>query len=156
MNHQFQPVVQTWRGRLRQYLFVLAIIVSQYPATGIAEDTLGARLAAAERYASSIDFDHWYEEFLGFELRKLDDRQRIGALKLIKEELRPQTVRNIIVNAMVQVYTAEELNALADFYATPLGRSALQKMPQAYKVMAPAIEQEVSRAFAAIRMRTAK
>ena len=55
----------------------------------------------------------------------------------------------------VQVYTAPELNALADFYATPLGRSALQKMPQAYKVMSPAMEQEVNRAFAAVRARTA-
>jgi hypothetical protein len=56
---------------------------------------------------------------------------------------------------MVQVMTAAELSALADFYATPLGRSALQKVPQAHKVMKPVIEQEVSRAIAAIRRRTA-
>ena len=141
--------------KLRLCSVAVVLVVALHPTSGLAQDDLGARLAAAERYVNSIDLDEWYDEFLGFELRKLDARTRARALELFKQELAPATVRNIIVNVMVQVYTAGELNALADFYATPAGRSALQKWPQAYKVMAPVIEQEVNRAVAAIQRRTA-
>src|SRR4029453_13506037 len=49
--------------------------------------------------------------------------------------------RNLAVNSMVLTFTTEELNALADFYGSPMGRSILKKMPAYMGALMPAMEQ---------------
>ena len=153
MIRRFIPSDAIW---FAAWCVALVTIIGVFTTSGVAEDDLGARIAAAERYANSVDFDQWFDEIVGAELANLDGRQRSQALRQLKQELSPQTIRNIVVNAMVQVMTAAELNALADFYSTPLGRSALRKVPQAYNAMSSALEIEVVRAIAAIRDKAAR
>ncbi|UOO77625.1 DUF2059 domain-containing protein [Neisseria sp. Dent CA1/247] len=61
-----------------------------------------------------------------------EDIQRLNA-----PELRAQ-VRNISVESMQKIYTQEEVDAMVNFYGSPIGRSINAKMPQYFQaVMTP-------------------
>ncbi len=110
------------------------------------QDTLGNRLAAAERYAEVFDFDRQMklaieEMSLNYSL-EVRPHFREFMIKIINTD----KLRNLAVNSMVQVFTSEELNTLADFYGSPIGHSILQKFPEYMAAFMPAMQQELLRA----------
>jgi hypothetical protein len=48
------------------------------------------------------------------------------------------------ISAMVDLFEAGELEALAAFVATPHGRSALGKLPAPGAILAPIVERQIS------------
>jgi hypothetical protein len=55
-----------------------------------------------------------------------------------------------MLNAMVKNFTADELNALADFYGSPVGKSAMAKFPGYLGDVMPGLLAEMRRAGAEI------
>jgi hypothetical protein len=47
---------------------------------------------------------------------------------------------------LVKYFTPDELEALADFYGSPVGKSAMQKFPSYMAAMMPTLEREIRRA----------
>ena len=85
------------------------------PATAPrAQDSIERRLAAAHRYAMVADIPNL-----------IDGMARQMAM----------------VDAMVNHFTSAELEALAGFYGTPLGKSILRKMPEYMGEVMPAINE---------------
>ncbi len=66
----------------------------------------------------------------------------------------PHPVRHIaaltkaMIDSMVKHFTTEELKALADFYGSPVGKSAMQKFGAYMADIMPAIEAEIMKAQA--------
>ena len=52
-----------------------------------------------------------------------------------------------VVSSMVRHFTVRELNALADFYGSPEGRSAMNKFGAYMADVMPVIQQEMERAM---------
>lgn len=48
----------------------------------------------------------------------------------LQKELRAEDVIELLVPLYAKYYTAEDLRAINDFYATPAGKRLLEKMPQ--------------------------
>lgn len=66
------------------------------------------------------------EVMVGEEMAK-----KVMATFLVKIEGRIEEFRGIVVNAMDELYTEEEINALHAFYSTEMGRAVLNKFQQA-------------------------
>lgn len=116
-----------------------------------AQDSLGNRLMAAERYADTFDFKKIIEASIIEAAKNYPKEQRGTFIRSMSQGVDPQRLRSFAVNAMTQVFTLEELNALADFYGSPVGRSMLRKFPKYMGMIAPFINQELSRAAKARR-----
>jgi hypothetical protein len=54
---------------------------------------------------------------------------------------------------MVKIFTAQELNALADFYGSPVGKSAMGKFGIYMAEVMPALQQELIQAMGQARTR---
>lgn len=116
-----------------------------------AQDTLGNRMLAAERYANTFDFKKILEASIIEMAKNYPKEQRGSFIRSMSQGVDPLRLRNFAVNAMTQVFTLEELNALADFYGSPVGRSMLSKFPKYMGMIAPFITQELNSAAKARR-----
>ena len=52
------------------------------------------------------------------------------------------------MDAMVKNFTTDELKALADFYGSPIGKSAMQKVGAYMADIMPAVQAEIMKAAA--------
>ncbi len=66
----------------------------------------------------------------------------------MKNHVRIQMFSEAMQAAMVKHFTAAELNALADFYGSPVGKSAMAKFPAYMGDLTPLITAEMQRAVA--------
>lgn len=61
-------------------------------------------------------------------------------------EVNTDTLEAAMRRSLVRNFTAPELNALAEFYGSPEGRSVMSKLPAYTADVMPAIQQEIIRA----------
>ena len=115
-----------------------------------AEDAVGTRLAAAERYIHVVDVQAMTENLLAGMVQKFPIEKRDALLKRFSREVRRSRLESILVNAMVQVYGSDELNAAADFYSSPQGQAILRKSSQFINAAMPAMEAEMDRILQAM------
>ena len=80
--------------------------------------------------------------------RSQDPQHAEQAAVLIKKHVRADVLASVMLNAMVKNFTADELNALADFYGSPVGKSAMAKFPSYMGDVMPGILAEMRRAAA--------
>jgi hypothetical protein len=66
--------------------------------------------------------------------------------KALTSELNVAAVTNGMMQGLVKYFTTDELKALADFYGSPVGKSAMKKFPSYMAELMPTIEREVRRA----------
>ena len=105
---------------------------------------MGNRLAAAERYADTLDFDSMFKNMVNEMVKNLPANE---GQKLVEtmNTFNFSGMRNIAVTSMVQSFNAKELNALDNFYGNPLGRSIMKKFPVYYATINPAIQQRMAK-----------
>lgn len=131
-------------------IIISAILILQAPSVR-AQDSIHTRTVAAERYAGTFDFKSMWNG-MALEMAKtrpVESRQKF--IQLMMRAIDPDRVTQILVNVMVQGFNTEELNALADFYGTPVGQSILRKAPRTMAAIQPLMEREFRRAAADIR-----
>jgi hypothetical protein len=63
------------------------------------------------------------------------------------DELRYDTLRTAMIDAMANTFTVEEIEALTQFYSTPEGRSVMEKMSSYMAKLQPVIMKEVQRSM---------
>ena len=84
------------------------------------------------------------------EQRARFDRTMAEQSATMREFMAPERLRPIWRDVYTEEFTAEEVQALADFYSSPTGRSILRKMPvatgRAMRAMQPMIEETVQQA----------
>ena len=119
------------------------VIVSSAPALSMS-DTQVNRLAQAQRYAQLYDLKSMLIDLVT--ASPAGEQQRAEALQRISK-LDAERLRAVLTAAMVQVFTADELAASADFYETPVGRSIMSKLTKFNLAITPGITEELERAF---------
>jgi hypothetical protein len=131
--------------RLSTLLSVLLLLGSFAAHAGDTADTRAAREAAAERYLATIDYKTLFAGMVGASSSTLTDEQRAQVDELVKH-VRIDYLQGVQGAAMVKTFTADELNALADFYGSPAGKSAMAKLGPYMKDVMPLIMAEMKRA----------
>jgi len=74
--------------------------------------------------------------------------QREQFQKLMTSQLDIAALTKTMIDSMVKHFTTEELKALADFYGSPVGKSAMQKFGAYMADIMPAMEAEIMKAQA--------
>lgn len=118
-----------------------AFFVVALPATAPrAQDSIERRLAAAHRYAMVADIPNLIDGMARQIAMNFPPGERpsfiafMVGLDIVRLEV-------AMVDAMVNHFTSAELEALAGFYGTPLGKSILRKMPAYMGEVMPAINE---------------
>lgn len=129
--------------------FVSAVIVLVVCGSVSAQDTLADRRVAAARLMSVVPMSQMLEDSFAVIAKKFPQDKRAGIIAKMKQNVRVDVVERIATDSMVKTFTAEELNALADFYGSKPGRSATQKFGiyMMGPVILPAIQVEIQRAL---------
>jgi len=104
----------------------------------------GDRQAAAEAYARVVDYPLLIEKAATQRAAELPASEREAFIEFTIEEVDFEMTRFYAVIAMVDLFDASELQALASFAATPEGRSALAKLPALGAVLTPIVERQIA------------
>lgn len=121
-----------------------------------AADTPASREAAAERYAKAVDMGDLLGQMVDTMSRNIPPETRGVFESAMKKHLRIDMIEAASKAALVKHMSTEELDALADFYSSPVGKSAMSKMAIYTAELQPLMVAEVQRAVAeAIKERQA-
>ncbi len=126
----------------------LALVLPNVPASA-----QGDRRAAAEAYARVVDYPLLIEKAATRRAAELPASEREAFMAFITREVDFQMTRFYATSAMVDLFEASELQALASFAATPEGRSALAKLPALGAILIPIVERQINDAEREFRER---
>jgi hypothetical protein len=135
---------RTWRVGV----LALALILHGLPA-----DAQSDRRSAAEAYARVVDYPLLVEKAATRRAAELPAAEREAFIAFVTREVDFDMTRFYAISAMVDLFEASELQALASFAATPDGRSALAKLPALGAVLNPIVERQIADAEREFRER---
>ena len=92
-----------------------------------ASDTPEARRAAALRYMNVSPLAKQMEDGIAELASLVPPREREQFIEEARRMLPMEKLERAVIDTMVKTFTTNELNALADFYSSPVGKSALDK-----------------------------
>lgn len=119
-------------------------------------DTPENRTAEAKRYLTITPMSTLMREMTDEMAKTLPAEHKALFVKYMNEFVRIDVLEKASVDAMVKHLTAGEIKALADFYASPEGRSVMAKMPAYMNEITPVMMQEMSRAATAMQEQMVK
>jgi hypothetical protein len=143
-----------WGGSVmfKRSLFVgplaLALMLASSPA-GAQSD----RRAAAEAYARVVDYPLLIEKAATRRAAELPAAEQEAFVEFITDQVDFDMTRFYAISAMVDLFEADELEALASFATTPQGRSALAKLPALGAILIPIVERQIADAERRFRTR---
>jgi hypothetical protein len=108
-------------------------------------DTQETRMAAAKRCYLAMDTNKLMDETLRATVARLPEDKRDEVFALAKAHLRTDELAAIATAAMIRNFNTDELNAMANFYGSPEGKSIIAKYPAYIAEVMPAILAEVQR-----------
>ncbi|HZA66921.1 MAG TPA: DUF2059 domain-containing protein [Geminicoccaceae bacterium] len=119
-----------------------------------AQDDLVSRRAAAERYERTMPIVKVMDESIQQMALSLPNDQRGAFVAQVRQVVDGEQLRLIALDKMTEVFSAEELNALADFYGSPVGQSIVTKFPVYMAEVMPLIQLELARALRKLKDRS--
>jgi hypothetical protein len=131
---------------LKKLTLIVVLAGLSWAVPAVAQDTVGNRMVAAEKYADTVDFNKMFEGMIVEMARNIPSNKRKSFVREMRQSMNAQRVRNIAINSMVQVFTVDELNLLAQFYGSPTGKSIMKKFPEYTGVLMPMLNAEIARA----------
>ena len=127
-------------------LFVLAFCASS-PVFS-APDTPETRRREAERYLQVSPPKALFEDMADKMAANLPPDQREQFKRVMTADLDIAALSKAMIDAMVKNFTTDELKALADFYGSPVGKSAMQKFGTYMADIMPVMQAEIIKASA--------
>jgi hypothetical protein len=126
----------------------LALVFSSLPASAQSD-----RRGAAEAYARIVDYPLLIEKAATRRAAELPAGEQEAFVAFITKKVDFDMTRFYAISAMVDLFEAEELQALASFAATPEGGSALAKLPALGTILTPIVERQIADAERDFRAR---
>ena len=128
-------------------LLLLALLLPfSLPAFAL-EDTPQNREQQADRYLEAVPPQSMMNDMSAKMAETLPGEQRDRFKALMTKHLDVGKVTASIKGAMVKTFTADELRALADFYGSDVGKSAMSKMGAYMAEVMPATMNQVQSAL---------
>jgi hypothetical protein len=125
-------------------IVLLLSMGSPYALAADKPDTPKNRQAAAERYFAVAPMDSMMKDTIEKTAENLPIEQRKAFIEFMTKHVRINVLELAAVSSMVRHFTVRELNALADFYGSPEGRSAMKKFGAYMADVMPVIQQEMA------------
>ncbi|NOZ25115.1 MAG: DUF2059 domain-containing protein [Nitrospirae bacterium] len=110
-----------------------------------------ARVKAARRYMQVTPMNRMIEGSISAIAQRVPPDRRKEFMSYVEGLMRVDVLEKIALDSLVKTFTAEELNALADFYGSPVGRSIMNKYGAYMADIMPALQQEIVRALGKAR-----
>ncbi len=127
----------------------LIIVVLAITATAFAlDDTPANRSQEAGRYLLATPPEDTMKDMAEQMAMNLPPENRAMFKKLMTEHMDLSAMTKAMKDALVEHFTADELKALADFYGSPVGKSAMKKFGAYMADVMPDIQAEVLKAQA--------
>jgi hypothetical protein len=118
------------------------------------QEDLASRRAAAERYEATMPVAKMLEESVEQIALSLPDDQRATFVAQMLRVIDGQQLRSRVLEKMIEVFSADELDALATFYGSAVGQSVVAKFPVYMAEMMPLIQLELARAAGELKERS--
>jgi hypothetical protein len=131
---------------MRQLLLTTLILCLPAFAPAAEQDNPTTRRAAAERYLVVADLDKMMADMATATAQNLPPEQAAGVKDLLTKHVRMDALKEAMLIAMVKHFTTRELDAMATFYGSPEGKSALAKFGPYMGDIMPMIEAEMQHA----------
>ena len=132
---------------MNQKLFVLLILtLCTWSPVFSAPDTPETRRKEAERYLQVSPPKALFEDMADKMAANIPADQRDQFKKLMTTEVDVAALSKAMIDAMVKNFTTEELKALADFYGSPVGKSAMKKFGAYMADIMPVVQAEIMKA----------
>ena len=128
------------------FLLILAFCAS-LPVLG-ATDTPETRRREAERYLQVNPPKALLDDMVDKMAANLPPDQRDQFKRVMTTQFDLAALTKASMDAMVKNFTTDELKALADFYGSPIGKSAMQKVGAYMADIMPAVQAEIMKAAA--------
>lgn len=128
---------------------IVTALVLLWTTAGVAsaEDDLAARQAAAARYLSVVPLAKMLDDMYDAVATNIPPDQREEFKKKMSRVVRLDALERITLDALVQTFTVDELDALAEFYGSKHGASAMKKFGAYMSAIMPPLLQEMQRAL---------
>lgn len=135
---------------MRTYTFgLLILLLSSIRIDAFAADipdSHGTRLAAAQHYLEIVSMKDMVRDMISESAKNLPENVQLSLAQLMTKVIRVDVMERTALASMAQHFTVKEINALADFYGSPEGRSAMKKFGAYMADVMPVIQQEMLRA----------
>jgi hypothetical protein len=134
---------------MKQNLVILLVLtLTAWRPVFSATDTPETRRREAERYLQASPPKALFEDMADKMAANLPADQREQFKKVMTTQVDIAALSKAMTEAMVKNFTTEELKALADFYGSPVGKSAMQKFGAYMADIMPALQAEIMKAAA--------
>jgi hypothetical protein len=137
---------------MRKAILLSAVVLLLVTAVcGFAQniaDTLENRRQQAARYLQAAPPKTLFEDMAKKMAVNLPAAERQNFIETFTSQLDINGLTKAMNDALVKHFTAEEIKALADFYSSPVGKSAMSKFGDYMADLMPTIQSEVMKAQA--------
>ena len=113
-----------------------------------APDTPETRRHEAERYLQVSSPKTLFEDMADKMAANFPPDQREQFKRVMTKEVDIAALSKAMIDSMVKHFTTDELKALADFYGSPVGKSAMQKFGAYMADIMPVMQAEIIKASA--------
>jgi hypothetical protein len=130
---------------------IIIVAVTLFTSSALffsASDTPETRRREAERYLQVNPPKALFEDMAEKMAANLPPDQREQFKRVMTTQLDIAALTKAMIDAMVKDFTTDELKALADFYGSPVGKSAMQKFGTYMADIMPALQAEIMKAQA--------
>ena len=108
-------------------------------------DTYGNRLAAARRYLDVASMKDMMRDMTQETAKNLPENLRQPFIQYMNKSIRIEVLESTALASMAKHFTYKELDAIASFYGSPEGRSAMKKFGAYMGDVMPVLQQEMLR-----------
>lgn len=127
------------------FLFLTIISISAFGQD--IEDTQENRRTAAERYLKVTPMDSMMDDVIEKVAIQLPEEKRDEFKLFMGKYVRNYVLEDAAIQSMIKHFTTAEINALADFYSSPVGRSVIKKFGIYVADIMPVLMAELERAM---------
>jgi hypothetical protein len=132
----------------QKVLVLLVLTVCTWSPVFSALDTPETRRKEADRYLQVSPPKALFEDMADKMAATLPADQRDQFKKVMTTQVDIAALSKAMTDAMVKNFTTEELKALADFYGSPVGKSAMKKFGAYIADIMPVVQAEIMKAAA--------
>ena len=111
------------------------------------EDTPDNRATQADRYLEVQSPQAMIFDMAEQMSRSLPPERREAYIRIYRQHMDMAAITRTIRDSLIQFFTADELKALADFYGSTEGKSAMAKFGKYMAHIAPALQAETDKAM---------
>jgi len=123
---------------------LLVTICLQSASVIAATDAPGTRRHEAERYLQATPPKAMFDDMADKMAVNLPLAERDKFKQMLTSQLDIAALTKAMADALVKHFTTEELKALADFYSSPVGKSAMQKFGGYMADLMPTMQAEMT------------